>query len=203
MDTTHPGASLRLTDVAAVPRMHPHPARGEGCIIWAVPHEPEALGELLSHHAGQLYRYLRARTPTEQDAEDLTQQAFVKAIEALPRYRDRGVPLGAWLFRIAHNVLVDARRRHHATVSWDVVPDFLTVSIEHNPEPTLLQQEARVRIRELLESLTATEQELILLRFAGGLTLLEVGMVVGKSESTVHREITRILRLMKEHYGEE
>ncbi len=52
-------------------------------------------------YSGRLYSYLRVRTQGDQDAADLTQQVFVKAFNGLPRYRERGLPFGAWLIGIA------------------------------------------------------------------------------------------------------
>lgn len=192
--------SLGSTAVSRVLQEQPRAAGGESELIRAARSEPAALGELLNRHAAQLYRYLRARAPSDHDAEDLMQQVFVKAIDGLPRYRDRGIPFSAWLFRIAHNVLADARRRGRATLSWDLLPDSLTPVSDDLVEAHLLRQEARVRVRALLEDLTTAERELILLRFVAGLTFLEIAMAVGKSQSTVHREIKRILQLMKERY---
>lgn len=191
-----------MTEVSAVSQEQPHGVGVERDLILAARSDPEALGELLSRHAIRLYRYLRARTLSDHDAEDLTQQVFVKAIDGLPRYRDQGIPFAAWLIRIAHNLLADTRRRHHATVSWDLLPDPQSWAAEDDLEANLLRQETRARVRALLEDLTTAERELILLRFVAGLTFLEIGTVVGKSESAVHRDIKRILRLMKERYDD-
>ncbi|MDQ2741914.1 MAG: sigma-70 family RNA polymerase sigma factor, partial [Chloroflexota bacterium] len=83
---------------------------GEAALVRIVQTDPDAFGELCVRYSGRLYSYLRARTQSDEDAADLTQQVFVKAFNALPRYRERGLPFGAWLFRIARNLLIDVQR---------------------------------------------------------------------------------------------
>jgi len=68
--------------------------------------DPEAFGSLFDAYHGPVYRYVAARVGPN-DAEDLAQLVFVKALEALPRYESRGVPFGGWLFKLARNVVID------------------------------------------------------------------------------------------------
>src|SRR5918993_4153294 len=81
--------------------------------------DPEAFGALFDHFYGPVYRYVAARVGRPSDAEDLAQLVFVKALEALPRYEERGVPFGGWLFRLARNVVIDhvRTRRDHADLA--------------------------------------------------------------------------------------
>src|SRR5512134_2500491 len=83
--------------------------------------DPEAFGALFDHFYGPVYRYVAARVGRPSDAEDLAQLVFVKALEALPRYEERGVPFGGWLFRLARNVVIDHVRTRHETSDLEVV----------------------------------------------------------------------------------
>src|SRR6187397_1636065 len=74
--------------------------------------DPEAFGSLFDAYHGPVYRYVAARVGPN-DAEDLAQLVFVKALEALPRYESRGVPFGGWLFRLARNAVIDFFRTSH------------------------------------------------------------------------------------------
>src|ERR687888_2646531 len=69
-----------------------------------------AFGRLFDHFHEPVYRYIASRIQRPTDAEDLTQLVFVKALEALPRYKARGVPFGGWLFRLARNAVIDHMR---------------------------------------------------------------------------------------------
>src|SRR5215212_2002527 len=71
-----------------------------------------ALAELYETHAPRLYRYFLPRVSGHaQMAEDFTEEVFVRVLERFSLYEDRGLPFGAWLFRIARNLLIDSRRR--------------------------------------------------------------------------------------------
>lgn len=77
--------------------------------------QPAAFAMLYHRYFERIHAYLRSRTGDAEDAADLTQQVFLQALDALPRYRHGRVPFAAWLFRIAHNVAIDHhRRRRHA-----------------------------------------------------------------------------------------
>jgi RNA polymerase sigma-70 factor (ECF subfamily) len=172
----------------------------EDVLIQAAQTEPEALGELCHRYAPRLYGYFRARTGDDDTAQDLTQQVFVKAIDALPRYDYRGAPFGAWLFRIARNLLTDRHRRHRATVSWDLLPEPSSTGSGNVLETNVLEEETRARVRVVLRDLQTDQRELILLRFVAGLTLRQIAAVVGKSQSTVDRQIKRTLQTIQERY---
>lgn len=193
-----------MASISALSWEQPYTAeRDEATLVQAARTDPEAFGELCNRYSPRLYSYLRARTDSDDDAADLTQQVLVKAMAALPRYRDRGAPFGAWLFRIARNLLTDTRRRQRATVSWDFLPDPLAPAAEDDLEAKILHAEVRARVRSLLGELKAGERELILLRFVAGLTFREIAGVVGSSESTVHRQIKQTLQVIQERYHDD
>src|SRR5512141_918827 len=92
----------------------------------------EAFGRLFDHYHESVHRYVAARVRRPSDAEDLAQLVFVKALEALPRYEQRGVPFGGWLFRLARNIVIDhiRTRREHAPL--DVVVE--QADLEDGPD---------------------------------------------------------------------
>lgn len=177
--------------------------RDETALIQAARADSNAFGELCMHYANQLYSYLRARTSSDDDAADLSQQVLTKAFEAFPRYQDRGTPFAAWLFRIARNVTTDAYRRRRPAVSWDRVPEAFVPAEAGDLETDFLRREACARVRTLLSELKPPHRDLILLRFVAGLRLREIAVVVGKSEPAVHRQLIRILENMREEYDDD
>lgn len=151
----------------------------------------------------RVHRYMLARTHSAEDAADLTQQVFLQALDALPRYHERGVPFGAWLFRIARNVLADAHRRPQRTTTWDDVPPALEPNHAVDPEATALHGEALGQLRALLVQLDPGKRELLALRFAAGLSSRQIADVIGKREAAVKKQLTRIINTLKEQYHAE
>ena len=174
----------------------------EAVLVRAALTDPRAFGELYERYVDRVYQYLRVRTDTEEDAADLTQQTFMQALDALPKYRERGAPFSAWLFRIAHNAVVDSRRRRRHTVTWDAVPEAGIPTSEHDVEALVLARDNTARLQALIDTLDPDQRDLIALRFVAGLTMQEIAVVVRKSDSTVHRRLTQALGLLKERSRE-
>ena len=174
--------------------------RDESALIQAARTDADAFGELYRLYVGRVYRYLRSRTKREEDAADLTQQTFLQALNALPRYKERGLPFAAWLFRIARNVATDAHRRHRSTVTWEALPESLHPVEHQSPEAETLERDALAHLRALVAGLDLHLQELVTLHFISRLTLQEIALVVGTSETTVQRRLAKTLRSLKEQY---
>lgn len=100
------------TTTFAVQTRHDENIDGDDALVKAAMTEPAAFGLLYERYYDRVYRYCRARTQTHEDSADLAQQVFVQAFHNLRRYRPRGSSFAAWLFRIAHNLAIDAHRRH-------------------------------------------------------------------------------------------
>ena len=171
---------------------------------------PEMFGELYRRYLSRIYRYLRARTDSEEDAADLTQQVFVQALNALPAYQEKGLPFAAWLFRIARNVAINTRQRHKPTLNWDLLPDGLQASTRQmqgnlpaDPEAVVLKREALEQLGRLLAQLDPTKVELLVLRFAARLTVREIAQVVGKRQGAVRKQLSRTLEALKLQFKEE
>ena len=73
--------------------------------------DQEAFAQLYEEHFDRIYRYLALRIGNEMEAEDLTQQVFLNALQSINSFRWKGVPFSAWLYRIAHNQAVDHLRK--------------------------------------------------------------------------------------------
>jgi RNA polymerase sigma-70 factor, ECF subfamily len=175
----------------------------DAVLVDAARTQPEALGQLLMNYAPRLYGYVRARVDNDEDAADITQQVFAKAIAALPRYRRREMPFGAWLFRIAKNAITDRYRRRRPSVPLERVPPRALAERVETLEDQTIREEAQARVRALVGDLDDGEREIVLLRFVASLTLKEIGSVVGKSESSVHRVLKSALSTMKEQLHDE
>lgn len=157
--------------------------------------------DLYHVYVGRVYQYIRCHSPTPEDAADLTQQVFLQAWQALPRYRQQGVPFAAWLFRIARNAVIDAQRRRRHLLPWQQVPHVFHPLSPEDPERAVLADETRRHLHELIAALPAPKREVLLLRFAARLPTAQIAAVIGKSEAATQKQITRTLQLLKEHYN--
>ncbi len=190
----------------------PHPvdrrdatSQDEAALIQAAQQDLAAFGPLYARYVDRLYTYLRTRMGQShaEDAADLTQQVFLQALDALPRYRaqERG-SIAAWLFRIARNAATDWQRRQRRTVPWEAVPEELHPSTPP-VDGVALRRDEIAEVQRLLATLDEETREALLLRFTAQLTLAEIGAVLGTSEDAVRKRITRALHALKERYHDD
>jgi len=158
-----------------------------------------AVGAIYDRLADRVYRFALFRVGNRADAEDLVQRTFVKMIEALPRYRQRGAPFEAWFFRLARNSVIDHLRGRRAHAPLETVAEV--DSPEPTPEMTAeLAAEFR-RIEDALRTLTPIQQEVIGYRFMAGLSAREIGMVLGKREGSVRALQFRAIEALRRSLG--
>lgn len=178
----------------------------EAALIQASQRDIAAFGPLYARYVDRIYTYLCTRTGSARsdDAADLTQQVFLHALDALPRYQPReGVSVVAWLFRIACNAATDWQRRQRPTLSWEAVPEEQHPQAPETADGMALRRDEIVEARRLLAGLDEGAREALLLRFTAQLSLAEVGAVLGISEDAARKRITRTLHALKERYHDD
>jgi RNA polymerase sigma-70 factor, ECF subfamily len=156
-----------------------------------------AFGILYERHRLAVFRYLRTRTRTEDDAAELTAVAFERALAGMHRYRPRGGGVVAWLLRIARNAAIDAGRRKHA-VPFDT--DLTDVAGAADPEASAIERERLASVAAAVDRLPDVQREALALRYAAGLTAREIGDVLGKSEQATQKLISRALATLREDH---
>jgi RNA polymerase sigma-70 factor, ECF subfamily len=161
--------------------------------------DPEAFGSIFDAYYGPVYRYVAARVGRPSDAEDLAQLVFVKALEALPRYEERGIPFGGWLFRLARNVVIDhiRTRREHSTL--DVVAEH--ADGDRGPDELALRRQEMENVAEAMRRLTAEQREAIELRFFAGLSAKEAADAMGRQEGTIRGLQFRAIAALRRELG--
>ncbi|MDH5363814.1 MAG: sigma-70 family RNA polymerase sigma factor [Dehalococcoidia bacterium] len=143
-----------------------------------------AFAQLYEEHFDRIYRYVYLKVGNQAEAEDLTQEVFVKALEAIGSYKWRNLPFVAWLFRIAHNQVIDYLRKQ-GKVGKVVLEDDITLVSGSNPA---FMAERELEIEELINNvkkLSPAQREVISLRFGSGLSVAEVAKALGKNPGTV------------------
>jgi RNA polymerase sigma-70 factor (ECF subfamily) len=154
-----------------------------------------AFGVLYERHRLAVYRYLRTRTASAEDAADLTGLTFERALAAMPRYRPSGGGLLAWLLRIARNAAIDAGRRAVSVPLDPAVHEQIDTEL---PETGVLAAERRAALASAINRLPDVQREAIALRYTAGLTAREIGAVVGKSEQATQKLLSRAIAAIRE-----
>jgi RNA polymerase sigma-70 factor, ECF subfamily len=144
-------------------------------------------------YAPAVYRFCLARSRHPADAEDLLQQTFLRVVEALPRYEDRGLPFGAWLFRIARSVTVDQHRRRRDDVSLEIEVGETTGAAD----APAIDLGDREMLLAALAGLTPDQREVVRLRFFADLSARETGLLLGRDEAAVRALQWRALAALR------
>ena len=160
--------------------------------------QKEAFGLLYEEYERRVFRYVFARTGQVEQAEDLTQEVFVRAFDSLLSYRDRGKPFSSWLLRIARNLVIDHYRwaaKHRSVELADMQP-----ASDEDPVAEVEKNTEIKRISEAVPNLTPGQREVISLRFGAGLNLAEAAAVMGKSIAAVkmlqHQAVARLKKML-------
>ena len=161
--------------------------------------DPEAFGSLFDVYYGPVYRYVASRVGRPSDAEDLAQLVFVKVLESLPRYEQRGVPFGGWLFRLARNVVIDHVRTRREHVTLDVIVEKSTD--DQGPDELAVLRQEMDSIAHALRRLTPEQREAVELRFFAGLSAKEAAEAMGRQEGTVRGLQFRAIAALRRELG--
>jgi len=163
--------------------------------------DPEAFGELYDHFFDRIYRYILYRLGREADAEDLTEDVFVKVLQAIKRYESRGIPFSAWLFRIARNSVTDYFRRQARKPEVVLKEEVPEICESETPYKQYAAKMTQKQVRQAITQLTIDQQNVIILKFFGGLNNKEVASFLGKTEESVkalqHRALKSLNRILK------
>ncbi len=160
--------------------------------------DPTAFQPIYEEYFSRIYHYCLRRVTLVQEAEDLTSQIFTRALTNLRSYR--GGSFAAWLFRIAHNVVVNhlIRRRVHAPLE-----EIESTAVGDEMLGRLMNFEERQHIARLVNALPDDQREIIALKIVGGLSAKEIGQVVNKSEGAVRVAIHRIVQQLRDAWKEQ
>ena len=146
------------------------------------------LAGLYEEYYDKIARYVFVHIGNREESEDIAGEVFLKALKSLKSYRERGIPMHGWLFRIAHNLTVDYIRRMDKRRTVPI--DSAALPANDNPADTAEKNTELERVTEAMKELTSEQKEVITLRFFGGFTSKEVGEILGKGDGAV-REMQR------------
>ena len=163
-------------------------------------YDADALGELYDQYAPLIYAYLYRRVHDAQVAEDLTGEVFVRVLQAIQSEQFWHTSFRGWLYRIAHNLLVDHYRKQPPVPM--LALDEQLVAAQGDPDSALAEKLSRQGLLAAISQLTPDQQQVLALRFGEELAAREVAEIMGKSVGAVemlqHRALTALRRILGE-----
>ena len=161
----------------------------------------DAFGELYEKYIDQIYNYIYYRTSNGKDAEDLCSRVFIRALNHIERYEDRGYPFSAWLYRIAHNLVInwyrDREKVEEISLSDQYPPPRMSGSIEGQIE----NEDEKDALLRVISSLPEDRKELLILKHVEGLTNTEIGQIMDRTEGAIKALYHRTLESLRDDYG--
>ncbi len=160
--------------------------------------DSEAWTEIYKRYYHKIYVYLGHKLGNMDLAEDMAATVFLEALERIETFTYRGIPLSAWLYRIAHNMMVE-HFRHRAKVHTEPLTEDLILETAE-PDEVIERNLARQDLTMALKKLTDEQRQVILLKFMAGLTNTEVARVINKPvgaiKSLQHRALVSLRRII-------
>ena len=149
----------------------------------ALADDAAAFGDLYERYLDAIYHYVFYRVDGREEAEDLTEAIFLRAWQALDKNPPREAPFRLWLYRIAHNTIVDHYRNRKDQVGLEVVAHFLD-PVE-GPEAFVVRQERADALKRMMRQLKEDHQQVLTCRFIVGLSHAETAVIMARSEEAV------------------
>lgn len=166
----------------------------------AIRHDPDAFGRLYDMYIDRVYRHIYYRVGNVADAEDLTQQVFLKAWQAIDRYKRATSPFLAWLMTISHNLVVDFYRAKKDKTYLEA--EVTANDSASSPEGIAEARFERQQLRRAILQLRGEQQRVIMMRFVEGFSYAEVASALGKSEGALrviqHRALVALRQILEE-----
>ena len=161
-----------------------------------------AVGALYDRHHEHIFRYVWSRVHDNRLAEDLTGEIYTRMVVSLPDYRPTGVPFRSWLYRIAHNLVVDHYRKEGSHVLVPLHEAEGQSEEDNNPASIVERQLAIERVHRALARLDPLQREVVVLRFLVGLSLREAAMALDRTVAAVkslqHRGLVTLRAALKQ-----
>lgn len=160
--------------------------------------DSDAVTMIYQTYVGRIYRYVSYRVGSMQDIEDITGDVFIRMVEGLPKYEDRGIPFEVWLYKIASARVADFYRKHGK--SQHVELDERIKKDDISPEQRIVDKQEVGDLKSALQELSDDEQIVLIMRFMERKSHQDVAIIIEKSVSAVksiqHRALVKLASLL-------
>ena len=151
----------------------------------AIKRDRAAFTALYERCVDRVYRHVYYRVSSHADAEDITQEAFVRAWKSIDKYKRTGAPFVTWIITIAGNLVIDHYRRQQRVVVTDEIYEVKPAEQIEDPAREAEVNFNNAIIKEAILKLKGDKQKVILMHFIDGLTYEEIARALNKSEGAV------------------
>lgn len=154
------------------------------------------IAKLFDENYNKVVSYIAARISNYSESEELASDVFLRALENIQKYSNKGIPIEVWLYKIAHNITIDYyRKKKYPTIG---IEEIINLKSNNNTEKTVFDNLDKEEIQQALTKLSSSQQQVIQLRLISGLRSKEVAEIMDKSDGAV-RELQRSgLKILRE-----
>ena len=165
--------------------------------------DAEAFGQLYDHYVTGVFRFIYYRVGSQQLAEDLTSETFVRGLRAIQRFTWQGKDFGAWLTTIARNLIADHFKssRSRLEIVSETIPEGRTHAA--SPEQEVLSLISNEMLFEAVGSLPPEQRDCLLMRFIQGLSIAQTAAALGRSEGAIKQLQLRAVRSLAKSLPED
>ncbi len=160
--------------------------------------DAEAFSRLYELYFAPIFRYIYMRTKIKDEAEDLTQEVFLKVFKSISAFQEKNQSPLAYFFTIARNIVIDHwRKKKEILIDEEIankIPDD-----KRSPQDLIEQNETAVAIRQAIGNLTEEQQDVIIMKFINDLSNREIAKLLGKSEEAIRQLQYRALKTLREY----
>jgi len=171
----------------------------ENLVMQAINRNTDAFGQLYLIFVEKIYRYVFYHINNKTAAEDITGEVFLKAWRAIDSCRGKEKAFSAWLYRIAHNQMVDEIRRRQRRPSIELA-NIETVSDSKGSVEDYSEHQELLRF---INRLPSNQKQVIILKFIEGMETREIAKIIGKSEGAIRILQMRGLSTLKKELDRE
>lgn len=162
--------------------------------------DSEAFGELYERYAPKIFRFVYASLNNRWDAEDITEEVFIRTWRSLDSYNESGFPFSAFIYRIARNIMIDQYREDRRGEPEVSIDDHAGLESGHDPTDRFEQKLEHIQLLKAVQQLRKEYQEIIILRFMSELSAEEIAEITGQSIGSIrvlqHRALNALKKLL-------
>ena len=166
----------------------------------AIGGDAEAFGTIYDLFVDRIYQHVYYRVRNKDDAEDITQQVFIRAWKAIKNYRITSKPFIAWILKISQNLIKDFYRSRKVTNYID--PNFEISGSDESPEQQAETEYDQKELRRIIYKLPYEQQQVIMMKFLEGYSYTEIAASLEKTEGAIrviqHRALKKMRTMLEE-----